>query len=61
MANEEMVREALIRLMQTADIEVRGQKGGSKRVDSIQPDDVIKPGNAPMLIPVARPPTKRNQ
>jgi three-Cys-motif partner protein len=61
MANEEMVREALIRLMQTADIEVRGQKGGSKRVDSIQPDDVIKPGNAPMLIPVARPPKKRNQ
>jgi hypothetical protein len=47
--------------MQTADIEVRGQKGGSKRVDSIQPDDVIKPGNAPMLIPVARPPKKRNQ
>jgi three-Cys-motif partner protein len=61
MANEQIVREALIRLMQTGDIDVRGQKGGSKRVDSIQPDDIITPGHSPMLIPVARPPKRRSR
>jgi three-Cys-motif partner protein len=59
MANEAIVREALITLMQAGEIEVHGQKGGNKLVDTINPDDVITPGQSPMLIPLVRPPKKR--
>jgi three-Cys-motif partner protein len=54
MASEEIIREALVQLMQLGEIEVRGQKGGSKRVDAIAADDVILPGHSPVLIKVER-------
>lgn len=61
MANEDILRVALIQLMQAGEIEVRGQRGGDKRVDSINPDDVISPGNAPVLFRIPRTPRTRKQ
>ena len=46
--------------LQAGDIDVCGEKGGSKRVDSINTDDIIKPGGAPFLIPLPRERKKRN-
>jgi three-Cys-motif partner protein len=60
MANDDMVRTALVQLMQAGEIEIFGEKGGSKRVDSVSADDIIKPGIAPFLIPrEKREPKKR--
>jgi len=61
MANDEIVRDSLIELMQKGEIDVCGQKGGRKRVDSIRPGDIITPGQAPTLIPIARPPKPRKR
>lgn len=54
MANDHIMRQALIRLMQSGEIDVCGGKGGGKRVDSINPDDIIKPGGTPFLMPLPR-------
>lgn len=51
MANDDMVRTALVRLMQAGEIDVVGEKGGGKRVDTVAADDIIKPGSAPLLFP----------
>lgn len=59
MANEEIMRLALIRLMQEGEIDVSGKLGGTKRVDSIMPDDIIKPGASRVLLVVPRAPKKR--
>lgn len=59
MANDEIVRQVLIRLMQEGEIDVSGKQGGAKRVDSIVPDDIIKPGTGRVLLVVPRSPKKR--
>lgn len=54
MANEKIVHDALVELMQAGEIEVVGEKGGGKRVDRIGPNDIIKPCNSPVLLIVPR-------
>jgi three-Cys-motif partner protein len=60
MANDDMIRTALVRLMQAGEIEVLGEKGGSKRVDDVSAGDIISAGAAPRLFPLEkREPKKR--
>jgi hypothetical protein len=59
MASDGIIRDALIQLMQSGEIDVRGQMGGSKRVDSINADDIISPGRSPVLFAVPRPSKKK--
>ena len=51
MANEKILKDALIELVQCGEIDVSGQLGGTKRVHRINPSDIIYPGRSPMLFP----------
>ena len=54
MANEEIIRATLIELMQEGEINVCGQRGGAKRGDEIDREDILSPGTCRMLINVPR-------
>jgi hypothetical protein len=59
MANEEIILATLVELMQEGEINVCGQKGGAKRADEIDRQDILSPGTSRMLLNVPRQTKKR--
>ena len=59
MANEEIIRATLVELMQRGELDVCGQKGGTKRADGIHRNDILRPSASRFLINVPRQVRKR--
>jgi three-Cys-motif partner protein len=54
MANEEIIQATLVDLMQHGELDVSGQKGGTKRADCIHRKDILRPSTSRYLLNVPR-------
>ncbi|MGA3171981.1 MAG: hypothetical protein ABSE62_13320 [Chthoniobacteraceae bacterium] len=54
MANEEILQATFVELMQRGEVDVCGQKGGTKRADGIHRRDILRPSASRYLINVPK-------